>query len=777
MPVLRHTRTALAVAVAGYVVSLLPGVRPAAGIPVFWDIGVYVLVALGAATVCGLRAARLRRDRLAWALISLGLTCYAAGTFCYYVVLEPLGILSYPSVADGLWLLLYPLVIVGVGLMVKTRVVGSAPSMWLDGLVSGLGLASLSAVMIFPRVTAGASGPFTAIATNFAYPLLDLALVVTIMGAMAALGAWRDGSWLLMAAGFLTFSAADSWYLTQVAADTYALGGPVDACYMGALVLVACSASVVPGHSTPGRPAAAAETRSFLVPGAFALLAVVVLALQATAGATSLGVVLAVGALTAAWVRTTLAVREVVQLSDSRRQSRTDALTGLPNRRAFYELLEAAETGPPERPGSDPAIVILVVLDRFKEINDAVGHQLGDQLLREVSRRFAAEVPAGGSIARLGGDEMALFVPGMCVEQACLLSQRLLDTLIAPVALQDMSLHLGASIGITAVAGGAGVSRVLARADLAMYRAKAAHTGWEVYDDERDGDAWDRLATVEALREALSRGDLRVELQPIVALSPHGTAGMEALVRWTHPTRGRIAPDTFLPLAERAGLMPAVTRAVIELALTEVEELRRQGWTIPLSVNLSASDLLDDNLVDHLAEALAQRNLPGSSIRIEITESLLVDTKGRSSGFLARIRALGIDLAVDDYGTGYSSLAYLHDLPVSYLKIDRSFTSRLLNDARTAVIVASTIQMAHGLDLRVVAEGVESSAELDWLTRHGCDLVQGYHTGRPMPSDRLHEWLAAHPPAATPSSAQPASSAQLLPPARSATTASAAPTR
>jgi diguanylate cyclase (GGDEF)-like protein len=736
------------VAVAGYLVSLLPGVRPAAGIPVFWDAGAYVLVALGAATVCGLRAARLRRDRLAWSMISLGLACYAAGTFCYYAVLEPLGILSYPSVADGLWLLLYPLVILGVGLMVKTRLVGSAPSVWLDGLVSGLGLASLSAVMIFPRVTAGASGPFAAIATNFAYPLLDLALVVTIVGAMAALGAWRDGSWLLLAAGFLTFSAADSWYLTQVAADTYALGGPVDACYMLALVLMACSAAVVPGESTPDRPAAAAETRSFLVPGAFALLAIVVLALQATAGATSLGVVLAVGSLTAAWARTTLAVREVVQLSDSRRQSLTDTLTGLPNRRAFYELLQAVEEAAPDGVSQETGSVILVDLDRFKEINDALGHQLGDQLLRQVSQRFAAQVPAGGTIARLGGDEMALFVPGLSVEGAGLLSQRLLATLDVPFALQGMSLHLSASIGITAVAPGAGASRVLARADLAMYRAKGAHTGWEVYDDERDGDAWDRLATVEALREALGNGDLTVELQPIVALPAGTTAGMEALVRWNHPVRGRIAPDAFLPLAERAGLMPQVTRAVIQLALTEVEALRRRGWTMPVSVNLSASDLLDGNLVDYLAEALAERSLPGSAIRIEITESLLVDTEGSSSGFLARIRALGIDLAVDDYGTGYSSLAYLHDLPVSYLKIDRSFTSRLLQDARTAVIVASTIQMAHELELRVVAEGVECGAELDWLTRHGCDLVQGYHTGRPMPSDRLHEWLVEHRPTA-----------------------------
>jgi EAL domain-containing protein (putative c-di-GMP-specific phosphodiesterase class I) len=275
-----------------------------------------------------------------------------------------------------------------------------------------------------------------------------------------------------------------------------------------------------------------------------------------------------------------------------------------------------------------------------------------------------------------------------------------------------------------------------------MYRAKSAHSGWEVYDDERDGDAWDRFATVEALRETLAGGEgLLLEFQPIVVAAGLAPTGMEALLRWHHPVRGRVAPDAFLPLAERAGLMPLITRAVLDLSMQEAMSLRQNGWTVPVSVNLSASDLLDGHLVEYVADGLARHGLPGQALRLEITESLLVDSGSGAVTMLHQLRELGMAIAVDDYGTGYSCLAYLHDLPVSYLKIDRAFTGRLLEDDRTDVIVASTIAMAHGLGLAVVAEGVETADQLQWLVAHGCDLVQGYHVARPMPAAALNDWL------------------------------------
>jgi diguanylate cyclase (GGDEF)-like protein len=739
------SRAAVSVAVLGcgaYFVSVIPGARSYGGHSGFWENGVYAAVILACGVVCLMRAITGRSDRIAWALIGAGLTSYGAGAVVFYNFVEGLDEIPYPSAADGFWLMLYPLAIVGIGLMVRARTAGSVASMWLDGIVSGLGLVSLSAAFIFPRITENAGGPLAGMIANFMYPSLDLALVATVVGAMATVGAWREPSWLLLGAGFVVFAGSDSVYLLQVIGNSYQPGSLVDGSYLLGSVLVALAAYRSNRDDGAVPAPVRSQSRSFLIPACFTLAAIAVLVIGAGTDISNLGTVLAAVALFAAWARTGLAVREVVGLSDSRRQARTDTLTGLPNRRAFYELLERAEAG---RAAGRSAAVLLIDLDRFKEINDALGHQVGDEVLRAVSRRFATAVPDGGTIARLGGDEIALLLPGMDTAEAGKLAQQLLDLLAEPFDIQDTSLHIDASIGVTAVQPGTGAGRGLAEADLAMYRAKRARTGWEVYDDDRDGDAWDRIATVEALRAALTDGaGLSVEFQPIVTSAGQQPLGVEALVRWNHPTRGRVAPDAFLPLAERSGLMPMLTRRVLDLSLDEALELRRQSRKIAVSVNLSASDLLDTQLGDYVAEALLSRGLPGQALRIEITESLLVEGAG-SAAFLQRLRGLGIRLAVDDYGTGYSSLAYLHDLPVSYLKIDRGFTDRLLRDERTAIIVASTIEMAHRLKLEVVAEGVETDPQQAWLLAHGCDLLQGYLIGRPMTADRLHTWLAERP--------------------------------
>jgi diguanylate cyclase len=727
-----------------YVVSLLPGVRPHAGFAAFWDVGVYAAVLLSASAACAVRARFVIRDRLAWLLIAAGLASYGAGTVLFFALFSRQDEVPYPSASDGLWLLLYPMAIVGIGLMARARMAGSVASMWLDGLVSGLGLVSLSASLVFPRVTAEASGTAAAIVTNFAYPLLDLALLATIVGAMAALGAWRERTWQLLGAGFLAFATADSWYLLQVSSASYTPGGPVDALYQWAAALIALAA-VVSGRVDDDleRSTGQSEGRSFLVPGSFALVAVAVLVVGAWGSATPLAIVLAVGALSAAWARTAITVREVVQLSDSRRQARTDALTGLPNRRAFYELL--ADIDGPQRNRQSASAVVLFDLDRFKEINDALGHQVGDLVLAAVSKRLAAHVPQGATIARLGGDELALLLPASTPPEAAEIARRLLDALQAPFLVQDISLHLDASVGITDVTPGVGVSRALAQADLAMYRAKAARTGLAVYDEQLDGDAGDRLATLEALRLAISRRELAVHFQPIVTPGDAQLVGVEALVRWHDADRGWVPPDRFLPLAEHAGLMSSITRAVLDLSLDQACELRNRGLPVPVAVNLSASDLLDVGLVDHIAGALASRNLTGAALKIEITESLLV--VGREAAeFLEQLRRFGIALAVDDYGTGYSCMAYLHELPVSSLKIDRGFTDRILTDPRTAVIVDSTIQMAHRLGLQVVAEGVETAEQLEWMIRHDCDLLQGYYVSKPLTGEALLHWAGTRRP-------------------------------
>ncbi len=741
----------LCLAVMLYVGSLIPGVRARPGSSWFWDVGVEPAILLGSAAVCLLRAYSVRQDRTAWICIGTGLACYAAGTLWWYGFLEDLPQIPYPSVADGLWLALYPLCIAGIGLLLGARLAGSATSTYLDGIVAGLGLTSTSAAFILPRITQAATGSRAAVVTNVTYPLLDLALVATIVGAMAALGTWRDRSWILFGAGFCIFATFDTFYLLKIAQNTYQVGTLIDAGYPVAALLMAAGAA----NRTSVCPSVAGEEgRSFLVPASFGLLAMTVLVVGDCTGISSSGALLAVGSLLAVGARTALAVREIVRLSDSRRQAYTDALTGLPNRRAFYEVLEAAEaeivcaedgsSGPAFR----PACVLLIDLDRFKEVNDALGHQIGDRVLRDVSRRFSRLIPTGGTIARLGGDEIAILVPDHSAADAVTLAQQLLVSLAAPFTIEETSIHIDASIGVTVVEPGSEPGKALAQADLAMYRAKHSHSGWEVYHHERDGNSWDHLSTVEDLRVALDGTGLSVEFQPVVAAGTNCPKGSEALIRWSHPQRGNVPPDVFLPLAERAGLMPAITRTVLSLALDEATSLRQLGLDLPVSVNLSASDLLDTNLAEYLDQALQFRGLPGKALRIEITESLLV-AGSESLIFLHRLRELDIELAVDDYGTGYSCMAYLHDLPISFVKIDRSFTARILSDERTAIIVSSTIDMAHRLGLQVVAEGVETAEQRDWLTAHSCDLLQGYLIARSLPAQRWRLWLQEHSPAQT----------------------------
>ncbi len=701
-------------------------------------LGFTMVVISGCGTACGLRARYGPGDRAAWALFSAGLFSYLSGTVLWQVAFERLDPAPFPSVSDVLWLAMAPLFMVGIWLMVRARL-GRRNSSLLDGVVAGLAVASVAAFAVFPKLTEDSGGSFALVVTNFAYPLVDLALAGAAIGAMAAMGAWRRPVWLLLTLGFVTFAVADTWYMLLVLNGTFVPGGWNDFSYLVAMTIIALAAPVAQsGPESPG--SSIRRDREFLVPVLFGLVPIGVLVAGALQpGKTSLlAVGLAVGALVTLALRTALAIREVVALSDARVLSRTDSLTGLPNRRALYDLLERDGVDREDR-----GAVMIIDLDRFKEINDALGHQVGDELLRQVAARLAGQVPGPGVIARLGGDEFAVHLPSTPRDDAARTAAALLTVLSEPFTVAGTLLHVGGSIGITGVRPGTPVGRALAEADMAMYRAKTARTGFEVYDDSQDSSAWDRLAMVEALRLALDRNQLTLAFQPIVDARTRRARSVEALVRWTDPERGFVPPDTFLPLAEHAGLMPALTRRVLDLAFDEALRLHQFGYGIAVSVNLSASDLLDRRLEQELAQRLHARELPASAVKIEITESLLVDRNGRAGDFLMAMRELGIELLVDDFGTGYSSMAYLHDLPVSTLKIDRSFTSRLSADPRTGVIVASTIDMAHRLGLSVVAEGVETEAELDWLRAEGCDLIQGYLISRPVPAAELHAWLDA----------------------------------
>jgi diguanylate cyclase (GGDEF)-like protein len=426
-----------------------------------------------------------------------------------------------------------------------------------------------------------------------------------------------------------------------------------------------------------------------------------------------------------------------------RYDSHHDVLTALPNRARFNELIVDLP---------DPSAILLLDLDRFKEINDAVGHQYGDQLLLSVARRLSDEVGHRGIVARLGGDEFGVLLPQTGHGDAVQAAVSLLAAIEQPFEVGELELEITASIGI-AVAHGTELEagRLLQQADVAMYSAKASHSGWEVYSPERDQNSPRRLALAGELRRAIDSGELEVHYQPKADLKTGAVRGVEALVRWRHPTYGMIGPDHFVPVAETAGLIRPLTTMVLNQAVRTVRELQTLGHDLEVAVNLSVRSVLDVNLPDQIAEVLASHGVAPSKLTLEITEGSVMADPSRTIGILRRLAGLGTSISVDDFGTGFSSLSYLKRLPATEVKIDRSFVAGMLTNVSDAAIVRSTVDLARNLGLRAVAEGVEDQATWDALADLGCDLAQGYFISRALPPDELRAWLRQHSPVIDPS--------------------------
>jgi diguanylate cyclase (GGDEF)-like protein len=444
--------------------------------------------------------------------------------------------------------------------------------------------------------------------------------------------------------------------------------------------------------------------------------------------------------------------RLVRQAAASSHQALHDALTGLPNRELFADRVgQALRTADREL---QPAALLLLDLDRFKDVNDTLGHHHGDQLLREVGDRLQGALRQVDTVARLGGDEFAVLVPGVTAEAAAAVADKLRAALHSPLTLDGVALDLDASIGIAVYPDhGDDTVELLQHADVAMYAAKQAHIGFMVYDPAVDQHSPRRLALLGGLRRALERGELVLHYQPKADLRSGRILGAEALVRWQHPEHGLLAPGEFIPLAERTGLIHPLTRWVLDAALGQAAAWRRAGHRLSVAVNVSTRCLLDLGFPDEVAERLAAWEVPAGALTLEVTESAVMADPTRALEVLGRLHALGVGLAVDDFGTGYSSMAYLKALPVDELKVDRSFVGQMASSSSDAVIVRSTIDLGHNLGLRVVAEGVESQETWQELEALGCDTAQGYYLGRPVPAGELDRWLDR--PADDPASPHP----------------------
>jgi len=442
------------------------------------------------------------------------------------------------------------------------------------------------------------------------------------------------------------------------------------------------------------------------------------------------------------------AVKNAIEQGELRRRQRVaqaalehhalhDGLTDLPNRLMLREEIQKAIAT------NATAVLLLLDIDNFKEVNDSFGHQVGDVLLRQMGARLREPIDAEHLIARLGGDEFAILLPGATALKAARTAQALLLALERPFLSEDHALEVTASIGIAAFPEHGNVAETLMRrADVAMYGAKRTGGTYAVYREEDDPYDASRLLLRADLRRAIDHRDITLYYQPQVAMATGELTGMEALARWRHRERGWIPPAEFIPVAERMGLIRPLTQYLVELAGKDAIAIAKQtGVELPVAVNVSMRNLLDPHFPEMMEEVIARTGQPTELLKLEITESAVMAEPGRVLQSMKRLRSAGIRFSIDDFGTGYSSLAYLQRLPVEEIKIDRSFVGQMTAEAGSAAIVRATIELGGSLGLEVVAEGVEDDRTWEALRRMGCSAAQGYFIGRPMPIGEFDGWM------------------------------------
>jgi diguanylate cyclase len=643
-----------------------------------------------------------------------------------------------PSYADAAYVFFYPLAYAAIVLMLRKEIRRLLPATWLDGGIAGLGAAAVCAAFAFPSVLKllGADISPLGAAVNLIYPIGDVLLLGLVVGGTAVLPG-RRRPWLLFATACAVNGVGDTFNLLSANSQTgtivNAIAWPIG------ILLMSMSVWVPPGRR---ELIEAGKMPGFLLPGAGALAGLLILfigALRYPVGVVS--VALASATLAVVGLRLGLSVAGLRKLTDERhRQAVTDELTGLGNRRRLTSLLDAyfADCADPETPPRNLAF-LFVDLNHFKEINDSFGHSAGDELLKQLGPRLMSTLRSTDILVRIGGDELGAVLVDTDPEYAAGLARRLTSLLEQPFVLNDVSVRISASIGIAMAPTDAVDSVGLMRcADVAMYRAKLSQRSFEVYQPSID-DGGNRLALVEELRAAVEGERLVLHYQPQVDLRSGETVAVEALLRWPHERLGLVPPLEFLPLAEEAGLMGPLTRLVIEQALTQVATWRAGGSRIAVSVNISSSNLLDPGFINLVRTALRRHRVPASTLILEITETTIIRDFEGCKQVIKELRALGIGISVDDFGAGFTSLAYLGSLPVTELKLDRTFIGALAANSREqdVKLVRATIDLGHALGLLVVAEGIETCATLELLALLGCDRAQGYFTGRPVAAHDL----------------------------------------
>jgi diguanylate cyclase (GGDEF)-like protein len=604
---------------------------------------------------------------------------------------------------------------------------------WLETLVVCGGSACLAgAVMLTP--IANGSGSGWSLFVALLYPVVDVVLGLLIVAQIALRMRCRDWRSARLCAGFFTLAAADSTFVGGVqhgSQDSSILTIVLWAVGFGLVVSAACATR----RTAISRPLS--DLPASILTGA-AVTAIAVLLIRPNG---PLGVWMCVPAvltLAASGVRLVLALRDARGAAEAIALSHTDDLTKLPNRRAILSRIES------DLQQHRPLALMLMDLDGFKDINDGLGHELGDVILAETGRRMRDALPQEVMVARLGGDEFALAVPDTDELRLLELANRVVTAVRQPTVADDIELVVDASLGIAVGdSNDRESSGLLRRADIAMYQAKTAGGGARMYDRSRD-DSRSRLQLAEELRRGLRDGQVVLYYQPQLAAMSRRITGLEGLVRWDHPTRGLLPPAAFLPVARQAGLMPAISDLIVRRAVADVRSWAEAGASLPsVALNFAAPELLNGVFGRRIDRMITDAGLAPSAFVVEVTEDSFFADPIRAMEVLLELRSYGMKISIDDYGTGFSSLSYLRDLPIDELKMDRSFVSSITGDARGRMIVESTVRLAEALDLRMVAEGVEDAATLAEITRLGADVVQGFYLARPMPAGEVVAWQAS----------------------------------
>jgi diguanylate cyclase (GGDEF)-like protein len=671
-----------------------------------------------------------KRGRLAPAVLLLGVVLWAAESALLQTA-QASGHGEHLATGEVAYLVTYLVFVVYLLLDADYRP-ARALTTWLETAVICAGSASLAGALLLTPLAEGQpdSAPLL---VALVYPVADVVLTLLVVAQVGLRMRTADRKTWQLCLGFLSLAVADASFVGHVlhgSAGSTVWNIVLWGVGFGLIVAAACSQrppqAIQPTGDMPSSILAAA-----------AVTAVGVLVGRPDGKLESYLVGAAVATLVAAGVRMLLALRDARGAAEAFALARTDDLTNLPNRRGMLARMDE------DLSAQRPLALMLMDLNGFKEINDALGHSVGDTILQMCGRRMRAAVPAKVMVARLGGDEFALVVPE---DDPITLVEIANDTLSAvrePAIAHGIEIVVDASIGIAIrESSDQQSSTLLRRADVAMYQAKMSGAGALIYEPARDEFSRDRLRMVEDLRHAVAAGDeLLLWFQPQIDAATQEICGLEALVRWEHPRHGLIAPAAFLPVARQAGLMPALSEAVIKRAAGHMRSWRSQGFAITVSLNCPPPELLSGVFVRRLLAVIDEAGLEPSDFLLEVTEDSFLADPERAHDIVADVRDQGLRISIDDYGTGFSSLAYLRDLPIDEIKVDRTFVSVMAVDVRSRKIVESTVQMAHALDLRVVAEGVEDAPTAAMLVATGTDVLQGYHIARPMPAGEVLGWV------------------------------------